>query len=151
MVRLNHIIFERTRVVIVVPYSSHIGLDISIIRSPKNQMIKEGKSTVDNQPRYKLSLWSWKRENQNHLSCHSKVHSRTFCRKRSIFYSATISLKSSPHPISPVLPLSLGFKEIFWLVLKSMFFCSFQPPFPKILDHMYVSSEYFFMYCQVNA
>ena len=51
MVRLNHIIFERTRVVIVVPYSSHIGLDISIIRSPKNQMIKEGKSTVDNQPR----------------------------------------------------------------------------------------------------
>ena len=42
MVRLNNIIFERTRVVIVVPYSSHIGLDISIIRSPENQMIKEG-------------------------------------------------------------------------------------------------------------
>ena len=120
MVRLNNIIFERTRVVIVVPYSSHIGLDISIIRSPKNQMIKEGKSTVDNQEIIIVIF-----ENQNHLSCHSKVHSRTFCRKRSIFYSATISLKSSPHPMSPVLPLSLGFKEIFWLVLKSMFFCSF--------------------------
>ena len=60
MVRLNHIIFERTLVVMVVPYSSRIGLDIPIIRSPKNQMIKEGKSTVDNQPRYKLSLWSLK-------------------------------------------------------------------------------------------